>query len=77
MLYINTMKYYTAIKTNLKNAICSNIHEPGDYNTKGIKSDREGKHHTISLIWRIKKICINELIYKKKQIHRLKQWTYD
>ena len=44
------MKYYTAIKTNLKNAICSNIHEPGDYNTKGIKSDREGKHHTISLI---------------------------
>ena len=55
---IYTMEYYSAIKEEWNNAICSNIDWPRDYHTKWSKSDKD-KYDMISLI------CgINELIYK-------------
>ena len=35
------MEYYSAIKKNRNNAICSNRNGPRDYHTKWDKSDRE------------------------------------
>ena len=34
MLYIDAVKYYSAIKKNEINAICSNMDRPRDYHTK-------------------------------------------
>ena len=34
MWYIYTMEYYSAIKKERNNAICSNMDEPRDYHTK-------------------------------------------
>ena len=34
MWYIDTMEYYSAIKKNENNAICSNMDGPRDYHTK-------------------------------------------
>ena len=41
MWYIYTMEYYSSIKKEWNNAICSNLDEPRDYHTKWNKSDRE------------------------------------
>ena len=41
MWYIYSMKYYSAIKKEWNNAICSNMDGPGDCHTKWNKSDRE------------------------------------
>ena len=38
---IYTMEYYSAIKKQWNNAICSNMDGPRDYHTKWSKSDRE------------------------------------
>ena len=40
MWYIDTMEYYSAIKKNENNAICSNMDGPRDYHTKWSKSER-------------------------------------
>ena len=45
------------------NAICSNIDEPRDYETKWNKSAEKDKYHMRSLICGILKINRNELIY--------------
>ena len=37
----HTMEYYSSIKKEWNNAICSNLDEPRDYHTKWNKSDRE------------------------------------
>ena len=39
--HIYTMEYYSAIKTEWNNAICSNMDGPRDYHTKWSKSERE------------------------------------
>ena len=44
------MEYYSAIKKEWNNAICSNMDGPGDDHTKWSKSDRKDKYHMISLI---------------------------
>ena len=41
MWYIYAMEYYSSIKKEWNNAICSNLDEPRDYHTKWNKSDRE------------------------------------
>ena len=40
VVYIYTMEYYSAIKKQWNNAICSNMDGPRDYYTKWNKSDR-------------------------------------
>ena len=49
MVYIYTMEYYSAIKKEWDNAICSNIDGLRDYHTKWSKPDKD-EYHTISLI---------------------------
>ena len=41
MWYIYTVEYYSAIKKEWNNAICSNMDEPGDYHTNWSKPHRE------------------------------------
>ena len=41
------MEYYSAIKKEQNNAICSNMDATRDYHTKQSKSDKD-KHHMIS-----------------------------
>ena len=41
MWYIDTMEYYSVIKKEQNNAICSNMDGPRDYHTKRNKSERE------------------------------------
>ena len=60
MWYIYTMEYYSAIKKEWNNAICSNM----DYHTKWSKSDRERQIYDITYMWNLKKNDTNELIYK-------------
>ena len=49
MCYVYTMEYYSAIKKEWNNAICSNMDGPRDYHTKWSKSDKD-KYHMVSLI---------------------------
>ena len=49
MIYIYTMAYYSAIKTEWNNAICSNMNATRDYHTKWSKPDKD-KYHMILLI---------------------------
>ena len=59
------MEYYSAIKKEWNNTICSNMEGPGDYHTKWSKSDRERKiSYDIAYMWNIKKKDTNALIYK-------------
>ena len=58
------MEYYSAIKKEWKNAICSNMDGPGDYHTKWSKSDRERQTpYDIAYLWNLK-YDTNEFIYK-------------
>ena len=56
MWYIHTMEYYSAIKNEWNNAICSNMDWPfRDYRTKWSKSDREGQTSCdIIYMWNLK-----------------------
>ena len=63
MWYIYTMEYYSAIKKEWNNAICSNMDGPRDYHTKWSKPDRERQISYITHMWNLKKDT-NELIYK-------------
>ena len=49
MVYIYTMEYYSPIKRNENNAICSHMDGPPDYHTKSSISEKD-KYHMISLI---------------------------
>ena len=52
MWYINTMEYYSAIKKEWNNAICSNMDGLRDYHTKWSKSDRERQiPYDITYMW--------------------------
>ena len=49
MWCIYTMEYYSAIKKEWNNTICSNMDRPRDYHTKWSQKEKD-KYHTISLI---------------------------
>ena len=60
---IHTMEYYSSLKKEWNNAICSNMNEPRRYHTKWSKLDSERQ------IWYLlhvesKKSDTNELIYR-------------
>ena len=64
MWYIYTIEYYSAIKKEWNNAICSNMDRPGDYHAKWSKSERERQiSYDITYMWNLKNDT-NELIYK-------------
>ena len=53
--YIYTMEYYSAIKKEWNNAICSNMDGPRDYHTKWSKSERERQiPYDITYMWNLK-----------------------
>ena len=64
MWYMYTMEYYSAIKKEWNNPICSNMIGPRDYQTKWSKSERERQiPYDRTYMWNLK--CdTNELIYK-------------
>ena len=65
MWYIYTMEYYSAIKKEWNNAICSNMNGPRDCHTEWSKSDREREiSYDIAYMQNLKKKGTNELIYK-------------
>ena len=50
-----TMGYYSALKKEWNNAICSNMDEPRDYQTKWSKSNRERQMpYDITYVWNLK-----------------------
>ena len=50
------MEYYSAIKNEWNNAICSNMVGPRDYHIKWSKSDRERQiSYNITYMWNLKK----------------------
>ena len=60
------MEYYSVIKREWNNAICSNMDGPGDYHAKWIKLERQRQiPYDITDVWRLK-YDINELIHKKE-----------
>ena len=64
MWYIYTMEYYSAIKKEWNNAICSNMDATRDYHTKWSKSERERQiPYDISYMWNLK-YDTNEPIYE-------------
>ena len=72
------MEYYSAIKKEWNNAICSNIDRPGDYQSKWSKSGKRKANimgYCLYAESKIKIIPMN-LITKQKQTHRLQKQTY-
>ena len=64
--YIYTTEYYSVIKKERNNAICSNMEESRDYQTKWNKSDKERQiSYDMAYIWNLK-YGINEHIYETK-----------
>ena len=64
MWYRYTIEYYSALKKEWNNAICSNMDGPRDYHTKWSKSERERQiPYDITYMWNLK-YNINELIYE-------------
>ena len=58
------MEYYSAIKKEWNNAICSNMDGPRHYHTKWSKSERERQiPYDIIYMWNLK-YDTSELIYK-------------
>ena len=65
MWYIYTMQYYSAIKKEQNNAICSNMDGPRDCHTEWSKSDTEREiSYGSAHLWNLKIKGTNELIYK-------------
>ena len=64
MWYICTMEYYSAIKEEHNNAICSNMDTTRDSHAKCSKSERERQtSYDIAYMWNLK-YGTNEPIYK-------------
>ena len=53
MWYVYTMEYYSAIKKEWNNAICSKVDGSRDYHTKWSKSDRERQISYITHMWNL------------------------
>ena len=75
VMYVHTMEYYSAVKKEWNNITCNNMDEPGDYNTKWSKPDKD-KYHIILLICRILKRIQRNLFAKYKLTHRYRTQTY-
>ena len=64
VVYYNNMEYYSALKKEWNNAICSHMDGPRDYHTKWGKLERERQiPYDITYMWNLK-YDTNELIYK-------------
>ena len=48
------MDYYSAIKKERINAICSNMDGPTDYHTKGSKTEKDKILYDITYMWNLK-----------------------
>ena len=73
-IYIYTMEYYSAVKKERNNAICSNVDATRDYHTKWSKSERE-KQIPYDITYMLNLRCgTNEPIYKT-QTHIHKEQT--
>ena len=71
------MEYYSAIKKEWNNAICSNMDGLRDYHTKWSKSDRERQiSYDITYMWNLKEMIQMNLFTKQKQTHRHWKQTY-
>ena len=58
------MEYYSAIKKEWNNAICSNMDGPRDYHIKWSKSERERQiPYDITYMWNLN-YDTNELLYE-------------
>ena len=66
MWHIYTMEYYSAVKKEWRNAICSNIDGPRDYHTKWSKSERGQRPYDITYMWNLK-YDTNEFIYRHRE----------
>ena len=65
------MRFYSAVKKEWTDVICSNMNGPRDYHAKWSKSDRESKYHTVSLtcgVQQQQQNDTNELIYKTNRL---------
>ena len=78
MWHIYTMGYYSAIKKEWNNAICSNMDANRDYHSKWSKSERERQIPCdITYTWNLK-YDTNELIYEtetESYIQRTNGWS--
>ena len=75
MWYIYTMEYYSAIKKEWNNAICSNMDGPGDYQIKWSKSDTERQiSYDITYMWNLKKKKWHKWTYLQNR-NRSTEWT--
>ena len=55
MWYIYTTEYYSSMKKEWNNAICSNMDRPRDFHTKWSKSEREKQiPYDIIYMWNLK-----------------------
>ena len=67
MWYIYTMQYYSTVRKEQNNAICSNMDVPRDYHNKWSKSEREKQVlYDITYVWNLK-YDINEPIRKTER----------
>ena len=72
MWYIYTMIYYSALKKEQNNAICSNTNGPRDYHAKWSKSNRERQiSYDITYMWNLKKKIQINLFTKQRETHKL------
>ena len=47
-------EYYSAIKKEWNNAICSNMDGPGDHDTKQSRKYKDKHHYDITYMWNLK-----------------------
>ena len=73
----NTVKYYSAIKKEYNNAICSHLNATRDYHTKCSKPERERQiPYDIAYMWNLE-YGANELSTRWKQTHRHREEACD
>ena len=72
-----TMEYYSVIKENKINSICSNMDEPRDYHTKWSKPDRERQiSYDITYMCNLKRKTYKLTYLQKSETHRHRKQTY-
>ena len=69
------VEYYSAIKKEENNVICSNMGGPRDYHTKWNKSGRERQILYITYMGNVKTLKMN-LFSKQNQTNRHRKQTY-
>ena len=74
--YIYTMEYYSALKKEWNNAICSNMNGARDYHSEWSKSKKNKYHMNITYMWNLIKIIQKNLFIKQKQTHRFQNQAY-